>query len=159
MTPKQLSLTLNSPEETTGFAQSLGAKLAPGDCLLLEGEIGAGKTHFARSLVQSLLLQPEDVPSPTFTLVQTYDTEKGELWHADLYRLGSPDELIELGLDDAFTDAICLIEWPDRLEDLTPKQALTLRFSPDLAIPETRHLTLCWSDPKWTPLVEQFAND
>ena len=154
-----VSLRLNSPDDTARFARSLGARLSPGACLLLQGEIGAGKTHFARSLVQSLLLTPEDVPSPTFTLVQTYDTKSGELWHADLYRLSSADEVVELGLDEAFATAICLVEWPDRLEDLTPESALILTFSPDLNDPDTRHLTLEWSDPKWAPLLETTADD
>jgi len=159
MTSHQRKITLKTPDETAVFARDLGLKLAAGDCLLLQGNIGAGKTHFARSLVQSLQDYPEDVPSPTFTLVQTYDTRNGELWHADLYRLGSLDEITELGLEDAFDTAICLIEWPDRLEELTPKQALTLEFSPHPSDFETRHLTLCWSDPKWTPRLEQFAHE
>nr|WP_232236978.1 tRNA (adenosine(37)-N6)-threonylcarbamoyltransferase complex ATPase subunit type 1 TsaE [Thiosulfatihalobacter marinus] len=121
-------MTLNSPEETTALARQIAAILAPGDVVLLEGDIGAGKTHFARSLIQSLLQVPEDVPSPTFTLVQTYETPIGEIWHADLYRLTSPDEIVELGLVDAFDQAICLIEWPDRLADLAPASALHLSF-------------------------------
>ena len=84
------SLDLPGPQATADLAARLGARLQPGDVLLLEGPIGAGKTHFARSLIQSLLTEPEDVPSPTFTLVQVYDTEKGEIWHADLYRLTGP---------------------------------------------------------------------
>jgi tRNA threonylcarbamoyladenosine biosynthesis protein TsaE len=96
---------------------------------LLEGDIGAGKTFFARSVIQYLLGRAEDVPSPTFTIVQNYSTKVGEIWHCDLYRLTSPDEAIELGLDEAFEKAICLIEWPDRLGDLTPKAALQLKFS------------------------------
>lgn len=75
----------------------------------------------------------EDVPSPTFTLVQTYETSQGEIWHTDLYRLTHIDELAELGLEDAIEDAITLIEWPDRLGPLTPQRHLTLTFSfPDI---------------------------
>lgn len=122
------SLILTSPDETSAFAQRVGAQLRPGDTLLLQGDIGAGKSHFARALIQSLQDNPEHVPSPTFTLVQTYETRSGEVWHADLYRLGDPNEAEELGLSDAFTSAICLIEWPDRLGSAAPSNALTLMF-------------------------------
>ncbi|SPF79531.1 tRNA (adenosine(37)-N6)-threonylcarbamoyltransferase complex ATPase subunit type 1 TsaE [Pseudoprimorskyibacter insulae] len=138
----------HSPEQTADLARTIARDLAAGDVILLHGEIGAGKTHFARSLIQSLLEVPEDVPSPTFTLIQTYDTLKGEVWHADLYRLSSPDEAVELGLDEAFETAICLIEWPDRLEDLTPASALTMRFA--ARDDDSRSIELDWSDPRWT---------
>lgn len=124
----EYNIILGSPEETGALAQSLGAHVGAGDVVLLEGDIGAGKTHFARSLIQTLLPEPEDVPSPTFTLVQIYDTSKFEIWHADLYRLTSPDEVVELGLTDAFQDALCLVEWPDRLAELTPENALIMSF-------------------------------
>lgn len=136
------TLPLHGPEETATFARAIGARLRAGDCLLLVGDIGAGKTHFARALIQSLQDTPEDVPSPTFTLVQTYDTAAGELWHADLYRLGDPSELVELGLTDAMETAIVLIEWPDRLGTLTPADATTLTFDTDPEEPEMRHLTI-----------------
>lgn len=130
--------------------------MRPGDVLLLQGDIGAGKTHFARALIQSLLSEPEDVPSPTFTLVQTYETPRSEIWHADLYRLTSPDEVVELGLTDAFEDAICLVEWPDRLAELAPQSALRLDFS--LGGTEgQRKLTLSWQTGRWTPLVQEIS--
>ena len=128
MTDVVPSLTLTSPDETAKIAAQIGAQLICGDTLLLEGDIGAGKSYFARALIQSLQDIPEDVPSPTFTLVQTYDTRRGEIWHADLYRLSEPGEAEELGLTDAFTNAICLIEWPDRLAGLKPSNAITFTF-------------------------------
>ena len=147
-------MTLPSPEATCQLARQMGARLRPGDVLLLNGEIGAGKTHFARCLIQSLLALPEDVPSPTFTLVQVYDTHVGELWHADLYRLTGPDESVELGLADAFETAICLIEWPDRLADLTPKGALDLTFTA-AADADSRHLSLTWDAPRWDSVIAE----
>lgn len=118
--------TLTSPNETAKLAIRIGKELRIGDTLLLQGDIGAGKSFFARALIQSLQNVPEDVPSPTFTLVQTYSTKAGEIWHSDLYRLSDPSEADELGLTDAFSTAICLIEWPDRLADLAPQDAITL---------------------------------
>ncbi|WIY26798.1 tRNA (adenosine(37)-N6)-threonylcarbamoyltransferase complex ATPase subunit type 1 TsaE [Parasedimentitalea psychrophila] len=159
MTLCHATRSLSSPQETADLATRIAAALRPGDCLLLEGPIGAGKTHFARQLIQSLLPIFEDVPSPTFTLVQTYDVPTGELWHADLYRLSSLDEVEELGLIEAFDTAICLIEWPDRLAELTPPHALHLRFALDIDHADTRHLTFTWSDEKWHLLLDRIAND
>lgn len=154
MTTPPVSLTLTSPDDTADFATRLGNILGPGDIVLLEGPIGSGKTHFARSLIQSLMQVPEDVPSPTFTLVQAYDTQAGEVWHCDLYRLSMVEEVEELGLIDAFETAICLVEWPDKLGPLTPQSALNLVFETDPNAEETRHLTLKWSDPKWSQKLE-----
>jgi tRNA threonylcarbamoyladenosine biosynthesis protein TsaE len=89
------------------------------------------------------------VPSPTYTLVQTYPGPTSEIWHADLYRLTDPAEIVELGLAEAFEAAIALVEWPDRLGDLAPESALHLDFAHGTGA-ETRHLTLRWSDPRWT---------
>lgn len=156
MTAQTLALTLPSPNATCRFAARLGARLGAGDVLLLQGDIGAGKTHFARCLIQSLLAEPEDVPSPTFTLVQTYETPTCEIWHADLYRLTQVDEVAELGLTEAFDTAICLVEWPDRLGPETPETALTLDLAPG---PEddARVLTMSWTAARWDDLPEALA--
>ena len=115
-------------EATASLATQVALIVGPGDCILLDGEIGSGKTAFARSLIQARLGRVEDVPSPTFTLVQTYPHENGDLWHFDLYRLGTPDEVLELGIEEALDSAICLIEWPDRLGSLIPKNAIAMQF-------------------------------
>ena len=143
-----VELILPTPEDTRALAERLAPRLRAGDCLLLSGELGTGKTHFARALIQKRLADAgfmEDVPSPTFTLVQTYDDGTGEIWHADLYRLTSSDELSELGLGDAFGDAICLVEWPERLGDLAPPNAARLTFSVD---GDGRRLHVIWDDPR-----------
>lgn len=157
MTTNSLDIILRSQDETRALAQAVGAQLNAGDVLLLEGPIGAGKTHFARSLIQSVLPVPEDVPSPTFTLVQVYDGQDSEIWHADLYRLSSPDEVVELGLTEAFEEAICLVEWPDRLAELAPETALRLTFSLTENEGE-RVLSLTSSDARWSSLLESLAS-
>lgn len=123
------TLDLADDTATADFGRRLAPLLRGGDVVLLQGEIGAGKTHFSRALIRARLGWDEDVPSPTFTLVQTYESDP-DIWHADLYRLTHPDEVTELGLEDSFSTAICLIEWPDRLGDLRPRGALTLHFRP-----------------------------
>lgn len=144
-----------SPDATAHFAAALAPLLGAGDVILLEGPIGSGKTHFARSLIQARLASDgapvEDVPSPTFTLVQTYDTGQVELWHADLYRLTHPDEVEELGLAQAFDEAICLVEWPDRLGELMPANALTLVFEQSTG-DDARDVAL-HGVPRWADMI------
>ena len=123
-----LTLHLPSDEATAALGEWLAPRLGPGSCLLLEGPIGAGKTHLARALIRARLGRMEDVPSPTFTSVQTYEDDV-DIWHADLYRLTHPDEVLELGLDDAMATAICLIEWPDRLGSHLPPNAIRIALS------------------------------
>lgn len=154
MRPEHRSFHTCSSDETALLAARVGARLRPGDCILLDGPIGAGKTHFCRAMIQSLLAVSEDVPSPTFTLVQTYDTPQAEIWHADLYRVTSPDDVIELGLTDAFGSAICLVEWPDRLGSLAPADCLKIRFLPDADNPDSRELSCTWSDAKWAKRLD-----
>lgn len=126
------SVTFFLPDDvaTTALGALLATLLRAGDTVLLSGGIGAGKTHLARAFIQAKLGRAEEVPSPTFTLVQTYDADDCEIWHADLYRLSHPDEVLELGLEAAFETAICFIEWPERLGDLAPESALKLSLSP-----------------------------
>ncbi|MEM7319964.1 MAG: tRNA (adenosine(37)-N6)-threonylcarbamoyltransferase complex ATPase subunit type 1 TsaE [Pseudomonadota bacterium] len=154
MTSLALDIALNSPAETAALAARIAPQLRPGDSVLLNGPVGAGKTHFARHLIQSVLQIPEDVPSPTYTLVQTYDTRLGEIWHADLYRLTAIEEVEELGLSEALEDAICLIEWPDRLGELSPDNATSLLLEPDSGDFDKRTASFSWSDPKWSFLAE-----
>ena len=132
--PVLAQIDLPDAQASDALARRLAKVLDPGDTLLLSGPLGAGKSHVARALIRDWAANPnEPVPSPTFTLVQSYSTPRGDVWHADLYRLFDPDELIELGLDEAFGQALCLIEWPDRLAPDWPENAglLHLRRQPD----------------------------
>ncbi len=122
------TLLLPTADDTAALGARLAFAARAGDCLLLEGPIGAGKSHLARAFIQTRLGRMEEVPSPSFTLVQVYEADGVEIWHADLYRLTHPDEVWELGLDDAFARAICLVEWPDRLGGHQPPDALHLRL-------------------------------
>lgn len=156
MTHKPLNIELKSEQDTANLAHQLSHHLVPGDVVLLSGEIGAGKSYFARSLIQFSQDIAEDVPSPTFTLVQTYSTRIGEIWHADLYRLGATDEIIELGLAEAFQEAICLVEWPEILGSLTPKDALTLTFK-TTPTPGHRQLEMSWTGGSWADRLLGFG--
>lgn len=143
---------------TAGLARALAAVLAPGDTLLLDGPVGAGKTHFARALIRARQGDtPEDVPSPTFTLVQSYLDARGiEIWHADLYRVTDPSELVELGLEDAMDQAITLIEWPDRMVP-PPPGALTVTLA--ATADDRRRITLSGDPARWAhvPHMVQIA--
>lgn len=158
MACNSLSIHLKSSDETAQYARRLAMRIAVGDTLLLSGSVGAGKTHFARSFIKSILDVDEDVPSPTFTLVQTYETQKGELWHSDLYRLSDEFEVEELGLAEAMSDAICLIEWPDRLGGYMPDNALHISLTAGATLTE-RTLSAQWSDPKWHAKLGSWKND
>lgn len=153
------TIRLPSPEATDRFAQTIAETLVPGDTILIEGPIGAGKSHFCRAAIRHLLHREdldEDIPSPTFTLVQTYALASGELWHADLYRLGDPGQLVELGLDEAFETAIALVEWPDRLGAAAPPNALHVTLSPT-GDENARLARLSARDRRWDKLRPLFA--
>lgn len=115
--------------------QELGRKLAtalrPGDALCLTGPLGAGKSTLARALIRALTTPDEEVPSPTFTLVQFYETAAFPLAHFDLYRLSDPDEAYEIGLDEAMDGGVALIEWPQRLEGRLPATRLDIDIALD----------------------------
>lgn len=113
--------------DTEKLAQCFSTVLKKGDVVLLSGPLGAGKTAFARALARALGVTGE-VPSPTFTLVQTYETEKYTLFHFDLYRLEAPCDILETGFEDALCEGVALVEWPERAKEFMPKNAARLCF-------------------------------
>lgn len=116
------------PDEaaTQALGRTLAASLRPGDAVCLTGPLGAGKSTLARALIRALTTPDEEVPSPTFTLVQFYETPAFPLAHFDLYRLSDPNEAYEIGLDEALDNGVALIEWPQRLEGRLPATRLDI---------------------------------
>ena len=139
-----IRVELVNPEATALFAEDVSLALKPGDCLCLSGDLGAGKSTFARALIRAISDDPDfEVPSPTFTLVQSYQLRL-PIAHLDLYRIGSPDELDELGLDDALAEGAALIEWPEKALELLPADRVMLRFE---GIGDSRTVTISAPEP------------
>ena len=157
MAIRMKSVHLKTETATRKFAIELGAAWCAG-ILFFSRDIGTGKSFIARVVIQSLQEQPEDIPSPTFTLVQTYETYVGEVWHADLYRLSSVDEVEELGLLEAFDSAICLIEWPDILGPLIPEKTLQIDISYAFKN-EERQIVLHYEERFWSKRLKEMVDD
>lgn len=133
MSPDHNNMILNSgsERETSDFARKFAEKLIDGDVVLLHGDLGMGKSVFARAVIRALCGDDNlEVPSPTFTLVQTYDWGYGQIWHFDLYRLSNPDEIYEIGWEEALSGGILLVEWSERLGNLLPSPHVDVTFSP-----------------------------
>jgi len=151
----ECTLELVSEAATAALARRIAGLARPGDVIALHGDLGAGKTFFARAFIGE-----GEVPSPTFNLVQTYQRGDGApIWHFDLYRLKQASEAVELDIEDAFAEGISLIEWPERLGALLPAERLDVA----LAIPagesdETtkRHATLTGRG-RWAGLLDRVA--
>jgi tRNA threonylcarbamoyladenosine biosynthesis protein TsaE len=149
-------IALDLPDEaaTAALAARLAGVAALGDVIALRGELGAGKTSFARAFIHARGAAGP-VPSPTFTLAQFYDLPSGPVWHFDFYRLKRPEEAWDLGIEDAFADGISLIEWPERAEAVLPADRIeiTLRQGP---APDARRAELA-SGPGWAARLAALA--
>ena len=137
---------------TEALARKLAPELKRGDFLALKGLLGAGKTAFARALLRALGINDE-APSPTFTLVQMYDSRNFPIYHFDLYRLKSAAELEELGWEDALADGLVIAEWPERAEGRLPENYLALQFMFD---DKARHC-LIEAHGAWAARLKGFA--
>jgi len=148
-----LLLNLASEAETEALGRRIADVLKPGDTVALSGGLGAGKTALARSIIRRFLPR-EEVPSPTFTLVQTYETSMFPIWHVDLYRLKAKSEIRELGLDEALDTGVLLIEWPDRMGELLPRDRLDIAF--ELEDDATQRLVKIVARGSWVPRLEKL---
>jgi tRNA threonylcarbamoyl adenosine modification protein YjeE len=147
------------PDETATavLAAHLAALAEPGDVIALRGDLGAGKTTFARAFIRARGAGEEEVPSPTFTLVQIYEAGAAATWHFDLYRLTAADEAWELGIEEAFASGISLIEWPDRLGPLLPPHCLEIAL--DFGVrPEARRAVID-GDAAWAARLTRIVAD
>ncbi|CAN5890491.1 tRNA (adenosine(37)-N6)-threonylcarbamoyltransferase complex ATPase subunit type 1 TsaE [soil metagenome] len=137
-----LPATTFSAEETLALGSEVAGALVPGDILALHGDLGSGKTHFVKGIARGLGLDPNDVVSPTFVLVQSYETDEFTLVHADAYRITGSSEMARVGLEEYLSDPamVCVIEWPERVEDLLPDD--TCRLLLQAAGQTSRHIAV-----------------
>lgn len=149
-----------SQKDVQALAVLLAGQAEPCDVIALSGDLGAGKTVFAKAFIRSLTNPDEDVLSPTFTLVQTYEARRGEreliLWHFDLYRLKTAQEIYETGFEEALTDGISLIEWPERAGGLLPRNKLTVHLEAPADQPEKRNVTVTANTSNWIRRMENI---
>ncbi|VAV88594.1 tRNA threonylcarbamoyladenosine biosynthesis protein TsaE [hydrothermal vent metagenome] len=122
-------IQLSSPEEMQQFGVKLARLLGPADTVFLIGDLGTGKTTLAKGIIGALSGNSDEVTSPTYNLVHVWPYGDLQIWHVDLYRLDAPKQVAELGLQDAFGQHLCLIEWPDRLGEMAPAQRLDILFT------------------------------
>jgi len=152
--------------EIAALAAALARAARPGDVITLSGDLGAGKTTFARFFIQALGPRgdgeaQEEVPSPTFTLVQVYEREPAPVWHFDLYRITRAEDAYELNIEEAFEAGISLIEWPERLGELLPSDHLDVHLEAEPGDEEaasTRALTLS-AFGTWASRFEEICKD
>jgi tRNA threonylcarbamoyladenosine biosynthesis protein TsaE len=149
------ALALPTPEATAALGARIAAALRPGEAVCLSGPLGAGKSVLARGLVRALTRADEEVLSPTFTLVQSYEGPALTVAHFDLYRLSRPEEAYELGVDEALATGAVVIEWPERLEGELPPDRLEVRLSQDGA-DEGARLAQLAGFGSWTGRVDRL---
>ncbi len=151
----EYSFTLPDAASTEAHGRQLATLLQAGDTLLLYGDLGMGKTTLSRGIISGLSPATTEVVSPTFTLVQTYDTPQGMLYHYDLYRLkdDNPRAIVELGWEDSRLNGLILAEWPERLGDLTPEDALCIHLE---ACSSGGRLLRYRGNPAWLKRLEKL---
>ena len=153
---RTLSIALPDEHATERLGRALAPLLGAGDTVFLSGPLGAGKSALARAVIRS---RPGsaiiEVPSPSYTLVNVYDSCETEIWHADLYRLSDPEEMAELGLTDAWDDALVLVEWPEKIGNDRPVRRLEITLHP--APDGGRDATIRAHGPGWEAVIERIG--
>lgn len=162
MSSEPLVITDLSRRQLESFAARLAGRARRRDVITLSGDLGAGKTVFARAFIRALTDENEDVPSPTFTLVQLYDAAAEKtggspltIWHFDLYRLKTAQEIYEIGFEEALSDGVSLIEWPQRAERLLPRERLDIQIQIPPGKTDKRILTLTAFGASWQGRMEK----
>ena len=150
------AIDLPDEKATAALATDLAARARQGDVIALSGPLGSGKTTFARHFIAARMgaspREKQEVPSPTFTLVETYQPPSGPaIWHFDLYRIATPEDAYELGIEDAFADGIALIEWPEHLGALMPREYLDIALGPGKS--ENARIATLAPSPSWAARV------
>ena len=135
------NFTSNSELETKQFAKKLASKLNLGDIIVLSGELGSGKTKFTEGVLSYFNLSDE-ISSPTFTIVNEYDTKNVPIYHFDVYRLEDTDEFLAIGGEEYFEKGICIIEWGEIIQDILPKDYIKISFSRNNENENIRNLTI-----------------
>lgn len=154
-----MKLRLNSSADTAEFARKIASLLQNQDMILLYGDLGAGKTFFAREVIKSLNPKVKEVASPTFNLVQIYDcpqTDIPQIWHFDLYRLESPEEIWETGFEEAMAEGVSLIEWPEKMGRFIPREALEIRFETVAGNKDAREAEIVPLGKSWQERLAQI---
>ena len=151
----ELSIELESEAATQALAARVAALARAGDAIALRGELGSGKTSFARGFIRALGRGDEEVPSPTFTLVEIYELGALQVWHFDLYRLAKPEEVYELGFEEALAGGVLLIEWPERLGPLLPRERLEVSLSAGSS--RDRRRAALRGSPRWSLRLRELG--
>jgi len=158
--PPTLDLLLPDEAATAALARRVAARARAGDVIALYGDLGTGKTAFARAFITALphpAGATDEVPSPTFTLVQGYERDPAPVWHFDLYRIARPEEVYELGFEEALSDGISLIEWAERLGRLLPADRLDVHLA--YGATETARRATLTGAGSWLARLNGIAGD
>lgn len=150
-----MQVAISSLGDTEKLAKKIASLLKAGDVIELIGDLGAGKTTFAKFLIRHLVGEDTEVTSPTFNIVQLYDARGFTIWHFDLYRLKSPHELFEIGLDEALDLGVSLIEWPEIASYMLPKERLVIKL---FSGKNDERVVLLEGSGKWLELIGTIQN-